>query len=578
MSTRAQSDLRRPSSALEGSEDPSVQHSPPKAFLGEGEGLDEGVVKQVLKVLDQAESSTADQLAKVQEVNMTYEALIHVLGQHETNEGREVMVPMGPLAFMPGKLIKTHEVMAHLGDQWYTPTSPDNAIRVAQRRQEELAKTIQTHQKQIKEIQDRKSIMLFDGGLTSQKRYNEEGLEIVEIREEYHSDEEEAEEKKREVDPIKGQDQEKVNAQPGDYSQEDKIPVPSALTAVSPPPEAPINNPFGAPQLTKEDRDILRRMEELERELEGLDEDEEGEEGEMYESEEEGYGEEGSSIEEDAERQGGGSRRSARPSTSSNRRVHFGQVLSGLQEGDASSVISSLNAANTEPSPSPSSSTPERVFKGVLKPSSPLTQNPESSISSSSSLSRQKPPSTSSLVMESVMEKGLAEDPEDEAERLEEELHLREVEGRYQELRNARLLQQGGVRRSILEFGESKEERQEREDVDLMYDMASHRAPRLQSVPSIGKSEEKQAKGTSESIVQKKREKDLVRQLAKTHMEDPMDQAPRPTGPFSTGAKSMRTIEKGLKKEEEEEEEEEVKPRKMSRFMAARLARSGNPQ
>lgn len=95
MSTRAQSDLRRPSSALEGSEDPSVQHSPPKAFLGEGEGLDEGVVKQVLKVLDQAESSTADQLAKVQEVNMTYEALIHVLGQHETNEGREVMVGFG---------------------------------------------------------------------------------------------------------------------------------------------------------------------------------------------------------------------------------------------------------------------------------------------------------------------------------------------------------------------------------------------------------------------------------------------------------------------------------------------------
>ncbi|RKP14918.1 hypothetical protein BJ684DRAFT_18707 [Piptocephalis cylindrospora] len=538
-----------------GNSNTAPPHAPrTESTFGDGDGLDEGVVKQVLKVLDQAEASVTERLSKVQEMDTAYDALIHVLGQHETNQDRKVMVPFGPLAFMPGKLIKTNEVMAHLGDQWYTPTSPRGAIKMAKRRKEELAEIIQDQGQQIKEIQDRRSIMLFDGGLTSQKRYNEEGLEIVEIREEYHSEDEE-EQKAEEV-----KEHEEKEKTKGKKAEEDIHSItPSAITSTTQP---------GIPELSEEDREILRRMEELERELEGMEEEEE-EEGE-YGSDEE----EMSYNEEDSERQEGSGDSIKSAASSLGKRVHFGQIISGLQDDSISSSLpispskATVAVSNSAPPPAPR----EKSLKSSLKPSSPLTK--EAQITSTSPPSRSQKEPTSNLVMESVMEKGLIYDPEDEVDRLEDDLHLREVEGRYQELRNSRLLQKGGVRKSILEFGETEEERQERDDVNFMYDRGTNRAPQSKnSIPSVhlGKYREDEEADTKR---QQRMEKDLVRQLARTHVVEDL------STPQDVSIVNKMPSEATAEEDEggEEEEEAEVKPRKVSRFMAARLARSGGQQ
>ena len=44
------------------------------------------------------------------------------------------MVPIGSLAFMPGRLIHTNEIMVLLGDNWFTERSAKQAAQIVTRR------------------------------------------------------------------------------------------------------------------------------------------------------------------------------------------------------------------------------------------------------------------------------------------------------------------------------------------------------------------------------------------------------------------------------------------------------------
>ncbi|KAJ2780507.1 hypothetical protein H4R18_003409 [Coemansia javaensis] len=48
----------------------------------------------------------------------------------------EAMVPVGPLAFFPGKLINTNEILVLLGDDWFVERSARQAADIARRREE----------------------------------------------------------------------------------------------------------------------------------------------------------------------------------------------------------------------------------------------------------------------------------------------------------------------------------------------------------------------------------------------------------------------------------------------------------
>ena len=44
------------------------------------------------------------------------------------------MVPLGPLAFMPGRLIHTNEILVLLGDNWFAERSAKEAVEIVKRR------------------------------------------------------------------------------------------------------------------------------------------------------------------------------------------------------------------------------------------------------------------------------------------------------------------------------------------------------------------------------------------------------------------------------------------------------------
>lgn len=54
-----------------------------------------------------------------------------------TNELNDSLsqVPLGKLAYMPGKLVHTNEVLALLGDNWFAETSAKHAAEIVARRQ-----------------------------------------------------------------------------------------------------------------------------------------------------------------------------------------------------------------------------------------------------------------------------------------------------------------------------------------------------------------------------------------------------------------------------------------------------------
>lgn len=56
----------------------------------------------------------------------------------------EVMVPFGPLAFMPGRLIHTNEMLVLLGDNWFAERSTKEAIEIVKRRVKDCNEKIST--------------------------------------------------------------------------------------------------------------------------------------------------------------------------------------------------------------------------------------------------------------------------------------------------------------------------------------------------------------------------------------------------------------------------------------------------
>ncbi|KAG0236012.1 uri1, prefoldin-like chaperone [Actinomortierella wolfii] len=128
-----------------------------------------------------------EEMARWNNYKTDYEALKQTLLDLPKETTHDIMVPIGNLAFMPGQLIHTNEVLVMLGDNWFVDRSAHQAAEIVDRRvalvQENLDKLIE----QQKELREKSGIA---PGLLGGQEYNEEGLPIVEIVEPYHSDNE----------------------------------------------------------------------------------------------------------------------------------------------------------------------------------------------------------------------------------------------------------------------------------------------------------------------------------------------------------------------------------------------------
>eukprot|EP00742_Colponemidia_sp_Colp-10_P003926 GILJ01004184.1.p1 GENE.GILJ01004184.1~~GILJ01004184.1.p1 ORF type:complete len:367 (-),score=70.17 GILJ01004184.1:83-1129(-) len=121
-------------------------------------------------------------LATLERYKRDYEVVEKTLRDLPAKVSHTIMVPIGSLAFMPGKLIHTNEITVLLGDNWFAERSASQAADIAVRR-------IQHVKDQIKSTKTDLTRLTADMKLAEDMRGQGDD-DTVNIVEEYHSDEE----------------------------------------------------------------------------------------------------------------------------------------------------------------------------------------------------------------------------------------------------------------------------------------------------------------------------------------------------------------------------------------------------
>lgn len=114
-----------------------------------------------------------------------YEKLEALLQTLPNKTSHEVMVPFGSVAFMPGRLTHTNEIMVLLGDNWFAERSTSQALEMVERRKKYLEKNIAGIKEDLKNFE---SAVNFASEIQS---IAEENADVREIKEELTSQEEE---------------------------------------------------------------------------------------------------------------------------------------------------------------------------------------------------------------------------------------------------------------------------------------------------------------------------------------------------------------------------------------------------
>lgn len=115
-------------------------------------------------------------------VDDDYSALQERLGTLPDKLSYDVMVPLGPFAFMPGKLVHTNEVTVLLGDNWFAKCSAKQAAGLVEHRKGHVRKTIDDLKKVMTNFESR---VEFTEDL---QKMSDAAGDIVDIREEIKSD------------------------------------------------------------------------------------------------------------------------------------------------------------------------------------------------------------------------------------------------------------------------------------------------------------------------------------------------------------------------------------------------------
>ncbi|XP_032834819.2 unconventional prefoldin RPB5 interactor 1 isoform X1 [Petromyzon marinus] len=200
----------------------------------------------VQRLQDEHTKVVSDCRAKIQhweKVRMDYSVLRDRLSTLPDRLHYSIMVPMGPLAFMPGHLIKTNEVTVLLGDNWFASLSAKQAEGIAEHRMQHVQKTID-------------DLGRAQGSIESRQRFTSElaGLDKergnMEIREELTERDEQRKKGKPRVA----------------HSPHSGSPAPPRETPAAPP--GPRHQQEDAEELNR----IWARLDELEREEEAMDE------------------------------------------------------------------------------------------------------------------------------------------------------------------------------------------------------------------------------------------------------------------------------------------------------------------
>ncbi|KAJ1955334.1 hypothetical protein GGI12_005585 [Dipsacomyces acuminosporus] len=140
------------------------------------------------KYLAQDFDSRQKALAQYAEYKQEYKDLQRVLKDLPNEIEHEAMIPVGPLAFFPGKLVHTNEILVLLGDNWFVERSASQAVEIAKRREEFVNEKIAQIKREVKELSKRREVLPSAlpsmGEELEQAMYNEDGERIIDIKEE----------------------------------------------------------------------------------------------------------------------------------------------------------------------------------------------------------------------------------------------------------------------------------------------------------------------------------------------------------------------------------------------------------
>ncbi|KAJ1742916.1 hypothetical protein LPJ68_001511 [Coemansia sp. RSA 1086] len=138
-----------------------------------------------LKYLDQTQAALQTTLEQYSGYKAEYHELQQTLVDLPKEIEHEAMIPLGPLAFYPGKLIHTNEILVMLGDNWFVEQSATQAAEIAQRREALVDSKIEELRRRLAALKERRGLLGKSqvGGEFGGDILNEEGEPIMDIKE-----------------------------------------------------------------------------------------------------------------------------------------------------------------------------------------------------------------------------------------------------------------------------------------------------------------------------------------------------------------------------------------------------------
>ncbi|KAG9474841.1 unconventional prefoldin RPB5 interactor 1 isoform X1 [Eleutherodactylus coqui] len=100
-------------------------------------------------------SGCQEKIQHWKKVEKDYDALRERLGTLPDKLSYDIMVPFGPLAFMPGRLVQTNEVTVLLGDNWFTKCSAKQAMTLVDHRKKHVREAMEEYQQVMKNFESR---------------------------------------------------------------------------------------------------------------------------------------------------------------------------------------------------------------------------------------------------------------------------------------------------------------------------------------------------------------------------------------------------------------------------------------
>jgi unconventional prefoldin RPB5 interactor 1 len=102
----------------------------------------ESGLKPLIYVQSRDHRVLSDKIADFESKISEYDSLIEKLSTVDSRVKHDVMVPIGKVAFIPGRLVHTNEVYVNLGADFIALRSAKQAVKLAEQRRERLCENL----------------------------------------------------------------------------------------------------------------------------------------------------------------------------------------------------------------------------------------------------------------------------------------------------------------------------------------------------------------------------------------------------------------------------------------------------